>query len=242
MEDWFSKWFDSDYYHILYSHRDYNEAKAFIDALDRLFNFRPEQKALDAACGRGRHAIYLYEKGLEVTGIDLSEKSIEYAKQSARKGLDFLIHDIRYPLRKEGFDFVFNLFTSFGYFENKEDNFLAIQAFSENLMPNGYLVLDFLNTEKAVNRLVREDCKIVGGIVFHITRRIEGDFLIKEIHFEDQGKKNHFYEKVRMIRVEEFGNYFKLAGFSVEKLFGDYTLGPFDEKKSDRMIFIGKKF
>ena len=44
-------------------------------------------KVLDAGCGHGRDAKYLSEHGLEVTGIDLSEKLLEIARNNAPKAL-----------------------------------------------------------------------------------------------------------------------------------------------------------
>jgi SAM-dependent methyltransferase len=76
---------------------------------------------LDLACGKGRHSIYLNQLGYKVTGIDLSEQSIAHAKQFENNTLSFEVHDMTqaYP---ETFDAVFNLFTSFGYFEDERSN------------------------------------------------------------------------------------------------------------------------
>ena len=58
MEKWYNIWFNSPYYHILYANRDHQEAADFIDTIAEYFHFKKDQKALDAGCGRGRHAIY----------------------------------------------------------------------------------------------------------------------------------------------------------------------------------------
>ena len=58
-KEWFKSWFDTPYYHILYRHRDDNEAQVFIkNAINKL---QPTQSChiLDLACGRGRHAKFL---------------------------------------------------------------------------------------------------------------------------------------------------------------------------------------
>ena len=78
--NWFANWFDSKYYHVLYSNRDKNEANLFIENI--LKKFQPPDNAffLDLACGSGRHSIYLNEKGYNVDGVDLSKKSLLKAK------------------------------------------------------------------------------------------------------------------------------------------------------------------
>ncbi|MFN3940966.1 MAG: YkgJ family cysteine cluster protein, partial [Chitinophagales bacterium] len=78
-------------------------------------------KILDLACGKGRHSIYLNQLGYDVTGADLSENSIKEASKFANEKLHFKVHDMRIPF-EEKYDAIFNLFTSFGYFENDADN------------------------------------------------------------------------------------------------------------------------
>ena len=116
-DNWFASWFDTPYYHILYKERDDHEAEFFMNSLTSFLKLPKKAEILDLACGKGRHAIYLNELGYDVTGIDLSAASIEFAKKFETDKLHFAIHDmsISYPKK---FDAVFNLFTSFGYFEN----------------------------------------------------------------------------------------------------------------------------
>src|SRR5699024_6244014 len=110
------------------------------------------------ACGRGRHAKYLYRQGFDVTGVDLSEESIAYAKEYERDRLHFTVHNMLKPYPDQ-FDAVFNLFTSFGYFEKEEDNLKTIQAIKESLKPEGYGVIDFLNSKMAIENLVPNEVR-----------------------------------------------------------------------------------
>ncbi|HET6992715.1 MAG TPA: methyltransferase domain-containing protein, partial [Bacteroidia bacterium] len=73
---WFESWFDSPYYHLLYGNRDEKEAENFIEVLARFLKAPKGSRALDLACGKGRHSVALYKNGFEVTGIDLSERNI----------------------------------------------------------------------------------------------------------------------------------------------------------------------
>lgn len=236
--EWFGAWFDSPFYHVLYKHRDFEEARSFIDALSQLLEFKKNQKVLDAGCGRGRHAIYLNEKELEVIGIDLSKESIGYASRFETERLKFYVHDMRETFRKEEFDVIVNLFTSFGYFEQEEDNYQTMAAFSAALKPGGKLVIDFMNTERILEKLVPEEEIEVEGIRFRITRKIKNNFIIKTIHFLNKKKEYEFYEKVRIIKKEDFLKYFNFAKLSLDYLLGDYDLNKYDPNHSERMIFI----
>ncbi|GAB3824781.1 hypothetical protein GCM10028895_33590 [Pontibacter rugosus] len=51
--EWFSTWFDSPYYHILYKDRDMQEARHFMDKLLAYLHPKPHEKILDLACGKG---------------------------------------------------------------------------------------------------------------------------------------------------------------------------------------------
>src|SRR5436853_6516213 len=61
--EWFESWFDSPYYHVLYKERDDLEARSFLDSLIGYLNPAPGSTILDVACGKGRHSLYLNQKG-----------------------------------------------------------------------------------------------------------------------------------------------------------------------------------
>ncbi|MFM9005057.1 MAG: class I SAM-dependent methyltransferase, partial [Flavobacteriales bacterium] len=114
-KEWFASWFDSPYYHLLYQHRDDNEAKQFIGHLIEVLHLPQGAKVLDLACGKGRHSITLAQMGYNVTGADLAANSIASAEQSSAalpfNDLRFLVHDMRQPIPGATFKAVFNLFT-----------------------------------------------------------------------------------------------------------------------------------
>ena len=239
--EWFGEWFDSPYYHILYKHRDFEEARAFIKSLDKLLDFRPEQKILDLACGKGRHSIYMNSIGLDVVGVDLSPHNIAEAKKAENYRLHFYVHDMREVFRKETFDYVLNLFTSFGYFETEEENEKAICATAQGIKPGGGFVLDFLNPGFVIDRLVPCEEKEIDGILFKISRRFANGYILKDIEFEAEDRNFIFTERVQAIQKEKFIAYFQKAGLSLQHIYGDYHLSPFEESSSERMIFILQK-
>ena len=240
--DWFVKWFNSPYYHILYKSRDTKEAEIFMDNLSEKLSFSPQQKLLDLACGKGRHAIYLNKKGFDVTGTDLSTESIKHAQKYARlyanDCLSFEVQDMREVFKENYFDVVLNLFTSFGYFDTKQENQQAITAMAGNLKQDGVLVIDFFNTKKIIKKLVPLSQKTENNIIFNIEKTYENGYIIKKIKFSDKNEAFFFQEKVEAISYEDFLEYFKNAGLSVKNIYGNYALDAWNEDNSDRMIFI----
>lgn len=237
--NWFETWFDSPYYHILYKDRDDTEAQLFMDNLTHYLNLPEEAKILDLACGKGRHSIYLNTLGYDVTGVDLSENSIVEASKSSNDSLRFKVHDMRLST-EEKYDAVFNLFTSFGYFDNEEDNFKTLLAIKKSLTEYGFAVIDFMNANYVINNLVPEETKTVDGIAFHIKRYVENGHILKEINFEDNGQKFHFTEKVRALTLEDFEAMMEKAAIYLLDIFGDYKLRKYFKNESERLIMIFK--
>ncbi|MDR6131123.1 SAM-dependent methyltransferase [Chryseobacterium sp. SORGH_AS_1175] len=164
--EWFESWFDTPYYHLLYSNRDYTEAESFITALTSELQLPPGSRIIDLACGKGRHSVFLNKLGYDVLGLDLSRQSIEHNKQFENQTLLFDVHDMRNPIEADPMDAVFNLFTSFGYFESERDDKKVFKSVYDVLKPGGFFVLDYLNESFVKNSLVPESVVKRGDIDF----------------------------------------------------------------------------
>ena len=239
-KEWFADWFNSPYYHILYNAHDKTEAEGFINNLVKFLPINSTQNVLDLACGKGRHAVYLNNLGMNVTGMDLSSSSIEFAKKFENDRLHFEVHDMREPLEVEKFDIILNLFTSFGYFEGDEDNKKAIGAIANGLSKGGRFVIDFFNTYKVLKNLIPRYTLNIQEIDFHISKKYIQGYIYKDIRFNDGGKAFHFQEKVKALSREDFAKYFRSAGLKIISMLGNYKLHQFNER-SDRMIFVTEK-
>jgi SAM-dependent methyltransferase len=238
-ENWFASWFDTPYYHILYKERNYREAQIFMDNITHYLNLPEKAKVLDLCCGKGRHSIYLNQLGFDVIGADLSENSITEAQKNSNKTLHFQVHDMR-EVFEDKFDAIFNLFTSFGYFENDEDNITTLKAIKASLTEYGFAVIDFMNVANVLNTLVPEEVKTVDGIEFHIKRYLKDGHIYKEIDFDDQGKHYHYTEKVKALTLKDFEKMMEESGIFLLDIFGDYKLKKFHKTESERLIMVFK--
>lgn len=236
---WFSNWFDTPFYHILYKDRDYEEAKLFIDNITAYLNLPENGHILDLACGRGRHSIYLHKLGYKVTGSDLSVNSINFAKQFENDTLNFMVKDMREPFDQK-FDAIFNFFTSFGYFENEVDNLTTLSSIKDSLNEYGFAVIDFMNVIKVKNHIVPEEKKEVAGIAFHLKRWYDNKHIYKNIKFSHKGLDYNFTEKVRAFNLTDFEDMMEQAGIYLLDTFGNYRLEPYCSEESDRLIMIFK--
>lgn len=238
---WYTSWFNSPYYHMLYRRRDHGEAAQFIDHVLRYFDPPKEAEILDLACGKGRHSIYMSKKGFRVTGIDISEQNIAYAKKFESERLKFAMADMREPFRANNFDLVLNLFTSFGYFDAAEENLNVLRSVHTNLRKDGQVLIDYLNASLLRNTLVEEETVHISDVEFGIRRSIENDIIKKRIDVKDGDRNFRFEERVKALEPEDFKAFFDKAGFDIVDTFGDYTLGPFARERSPRLILTARK-
>ncbi len=236
-KDWFTSWFDTPFYHILYKDRDDTEARIFMKNITSFLQLESKTHILDLACGKGRHSVFLNSLGYKVTGADLSENNISFAKTFANERLNFAEHDMRSPIVHK-YDAIFNLFTSFGYFEDDEEDIKVLENIKKGLKENGVAVIDFLNVFDVKKNLVANEVKSIEGIDFLIHRKIENGFIIKEITFTIDRKNHSYFERVKYLDAEKFTSYFKKAGLKINHIFGNYSLSDFDKETSNRLIFV----
>lgn len=239
--EWFEEWFDTPFYHILYQNRDEDEAASFIEKLVTATELKKTAKILDLACGKGRHSVQLNKLGFNVIGIDLSVNSIARAKKYENETLRFAVQDMREPMAEEKFDAIFNLFTSFGYFDDKEDNLKVLHACNQMLPKKGVLVIDFMNVFRSIAELIEKETKTIDGIQFDITRKFDGKHIWKMISFGHNGRLHTYTEKVLAITKEDFDKLMKDSNFTIKERYGSYDLSPFDTEKSDRLIIVATK-
>ena len=244
--EWFASWFDSEHYQKLYAHRDDHEAAEFISRLITWLEPARGSSMLDLGCGSGRHSRYLASMGFDVTGLDLSAESISLAKQHQPSNLYFQRQDMRQPFGIDAFHYVFNLFTSFGYFEDPGENLTVIRNVARSLKAGGQLVLDYMNVVHVEARLKAEEKIERDGVIYCLSRWADADYIFKRIAIRNKGKENaatriEHTERVAKLTLEDFRFMFDLCGLAIEANFGDYRLSPFSRQASPRLILVARK-
>ena len=244
--DWFVSWFNTKAYHVLYDHRDQEEAIQLASVFSNKLWDGERKDLLDLGCGAGRHAAAFADHGHAVTGIDLSENSIE-AANSAYSGSNapvFRVGDMRllsnyFP--KASFDVVASLFTSMGYFHDEEDLKKTLMGIDQVLRSGGTFILDYLNVPRVVSGLTQQETVNKGDYTFEIHRRVCDGWIEKSIRFQDEhGLKQHHVERVRAWSEIHWAEAFRSVGWKVQSAFGDYALNNLKED-SPRCILVAQK-
>lgn len=239
--EWFKAWFNTPYYHKLYDNRNDAEAEGFIHRLVDYLKLPVTSSVLDLACGDGRHCRVFAAKGFEVTGIDLAPESIKVAKEKSGPNQRYGVADMRTFDLSRRFDLITNLFTSFGYFDNSDENAKVLSRIHKHLSEDGIFVLDFLNLTALQRTLVAHEVVEKGGVRFNISRKIEGGQILKDIEFTDENINHHYTESVQALSVDELTSLFINAGFNILATFGDYFLNDFNRTESPRVILLASK-
>lgn len=237
---WFKHWFGTRYYSLLYGHRDEQDAKAWVDLITQRWKLPTDAQLMDLACGRGRHARYFVEAGLHVTGVDISETSIDEARETVQ-GASFHVHDMRVPFATARFDGICCLFTSLGYFDDLADDRKVFDAVVQALKPGGRFVLDFMNTGIVLRELVREERVEHEGVVFHIHRALEDGVIVKRVLVVDQGVEHRFEERVQALMPDQLVLMAQEAGLVVEDRTDGPRPVPFNADHADRFVLWTRK-
>lgn len=244
ISEWYKVWFETDEYLNVYSHRNENDAENLINLILSNVIISKEANVLDMACGTGRHSLLLAKKGYNVTAVDLSKKLLSIASSKAlsnRVKINFIRSDLRNLDLNLRFDLVVNLFTSFGYFENDEENFRIFKNAFKHLNEKGYFVIDFFNKNFLTENLIFESSDRIGNAEILQERKIVNQRVVKEIQIKNNGQTKIFFESVKMYDKYQLLNILTNIGFSVKNIFGDYSGSNFNEMLSPRLIIIAQK-
>jgi len=239
MTEWFERWFGEEYL-ALYPHRDEREAAAALGLVESNLGGIKVARALDLACGAGRHSRLLRDRWW-TAGFDLSMPLLTKAREADPDGC-YVRGDMRaLPFVDQAFDLVVNLFTSFGYFDNDAQHLRVLAEVARVTRRGGKFVLDFLNSDHVRKSLVPRESSDIGGRTVEVRREISSDdrFVVKTIAScgEAGAGEQTFVERVRLFDRLDLETMLEESGFGVEQVLGDYAGTPHSETSPRTIVF-----
>ena len=238
---WFETIFD-ERYPELFGPLEGNAEKEVEEILG-LLAVPPGSAVEDLGCGRGRHSIPLARRGYVVTGVDLSDKMLGIARSRAlREGVsvEWLREDMRVFRRPGAFDLCLSLFTSFGFFNDLE-NQRVLDNVGVSLKEGGILLLDLRNAGKGLSRLEDWDqtIEVPSGKLWmsiRFNRRTMRATAEHVLNRQDGIRISSTFD-VRVYSMDELGMMLGKAGMRVKNFFGSLSGDPFTDE-SGRMVIV----
>lgn len=246
MNEWFedeSIWIET--YPLVFTKERFEEAEKQVDKIIKLTGVQGGS-ALDLCCGPGRFSFVLKKRGFSVTGLDRTTCLLEKAKAGAKaRELDikWIQDDMREFVSPESFDLIINMFTSFGYFDDKNDDIRVLNNILTSLKPGGVFLIDIMGKEWVARHLSTTiSSKLSDGSllvqrheIFDEWTRIRNEWtLIKD------GMAKTFKFHHTLYSGQELRDRLENVGFKKVRLFGNLDGNEYGAV-AERLIAVGCK-
>ncbi len=246
MTQWFedeSFWVDT--YPFMFSSSRIAAEEEEVDQIMALVGARP-QAVLDLCCGPGRYAVPLARRGFHVTGVDRTAFFLNKARELAtveNVDVSWVQDDIRTFLQPNAFDLVLSMFTSFGYFDDKEEDLTVLRNILGSLRPGGVLVMDVMGKKQlaqafkstASRKLADGSVILRRHEVFDEWTRIRNEWTIIR---GDTVRIYTFHHTI--YSGQELKDRLTAVGFGDVRLYGSIDGAPYD-RQAERLIVVGSK-
>jgi SAM-dependent methyltransferase len=246
MGAWFEdESFWSELYPFMFSEERFHLAEEQIEKVLAIADYT-SGPVLDLCCGPGRHSLALARRGIQVTGVDRSEFLMAKAKEGAAKSnleIEFVSDDMRSFVRDNSFSLILNFFTSFGYFDDKEDDLKVLRNAYRSLKPDGAILIELLGKEPLARKYLATISTDLGDGALLIQRheiredwtRCRNEWILLK-----DGAAKTFNFHTRLYSGQEMKDILQKAGFEEVKLFGDLDGNEYGVN-ADRLIAVGRK-
>lgn len=201
----------------------------------------------DVPCGVGRHAVELADRGFRVTGVDATEQFLERATERAREAgvagrVEFVHEDMRAFQRPEVFDAICNLYTSFGYFEDRADDEQTAQNWYDSLRPGGTLLMSLTSKETLAGTFEQRTWGERDGTYFLEEHEVTDDWSWMENRWivVADGDVREFTVSHRLYSAYELQTLLKQVGFEGVAVSGNLDGDPYDETASHLVVVATK--
>jgi len=231
------QWFENEdywqsFYPSMFSERRFQSAPEEVDRLLALSGVS-QGAVLDLCCGPARHALLLAQKGFQVTGVDRSPFLLNKARErAAGVGIELVQSDVRNFLRPGAFDLALSLFTSFGYFETREEDLELLRTIHKNLKPGGVLVIDVMGRECVAAMPCRAQWEesADGEIFVQYAEILPGWTRVRTHWLLARGDHaRQFAFELNLYSGQELKLALEIAGFTDVKTFGSLAGTPYDQ-------------
>lgn len=245
-----SAWHDSDDFWALFEEILFNRgrlaaAQTEVDQIVTLLPISAGARILDLPCGVGRHALEFARRGHAVVGIDRTAKYIERARaEASRRTLDvtFEVGDMRAVCMPDTFDVVVNLFGSFGYFEQRDDDRTVVEHMYASLRAGGQFIIETMGKEILARTFCARDWSEEGDLLLLSERTISEHWSRIDTRWIAIRGTERFEHRVsvRSYSAVELSSLLAACGFGDIRVYGSLDGIAYDHA-AQRLVVIGRK-
>ncbi|MBZ0299659.1 MAG: class I SAM-dependent methyltransferase [Anaerolineae bacterium] len=246
-----SDWYEQDSLwegtaQIIFSREALENAPQQVAQVLSLADLEPPLRVLDMPCGVGRHTLEFVRLGCAVTGVDRTAFYLKEARatvQAAEGEVEWIEADMRAFQQPGAFDLAINLFTSFGYFEDRNDDLKVLDNFYTSLRPGGVLVMDMMGKEIVARIFIPRDWDTLDdGTLLLRERSIHQDWTWIENCWIliTNGNQRKFALAHRLYGASDLKNILVQAGFTGIRIYGSLSGTPYDQT-AQRLVAVAHK-
>jgi SAM-dependent methyltransferase len=230
---------------ILFNQHRQSNAKVEVEKVVSLLKIRQNDRILDLCCGAGRHSLELARQGFDVVGVDRTTSFIEKAKQEAGKSnlrVEFVVGDMREYCQPNSFNIVMNLFGSFGYFEDPDDDWQVVKNMYASLYSGGKFLIETMGKEILARRFQERDWSEEGDTLVLAERKPHQNWSriqTRWIVIKGNQRVEHTVS-VRSYSAVELSSLLHDCGFASVQVYGDLEGLDYDQG-AKRLVVIGTK-
>ena len=245
---WWQRIFaDGSYLRLWSAHLTPERAEREVAGILDLLRPTPGAAILDLACGQGRIAVPLAQRGYRVTGLDLSEQLLDVARAAADAAgviVEWHRADMRdIPAEWAGrFDYIINIFTAFGYFEDEAENQRVLAGVARALKPDGRFLIESMNRDGVMGRFRERGWYEADGLLVCTEARFDPIRGIASTvdQWDEGGERQSLHHSVRLYTPTELAAMLRAAGLEPVATYGGLAGGELTHE-SWRLALVAEK-
>ncbi len=245
---WWQRIFaDGTYLRLWSSHLTPERTEREVAGVLDILQPTPGAAILDLACGQGRIAVPLAQRGYQVTGLDLSKQLLDVARAAAdAAGVSVEWHraDMRdIPAEWAGrFDYVINIFTAFGYFEDEAENQRVLAGVARALKPGGRFLIESMNRDGVMGRFQERGWYEADGLLVCTEVRFDPIRGLASTvdRWDEDGERQSLHHTVRLYTPTELATMLRAAGLEPVATYGGLAGGELTHE-SWRLALVAEK-
>ena len=243
---WYQAFFGEDYLRIYAPFLPEEKSQQDVEGILGLLNLAPESRVLDLCCGTGRHTIPMAQRGYKMIGQDLSDTLLKHAQHKAKTAdtqVTWVHSDMRHIPFEYELDAIINVFTSFGYLEDEQEDQRVLQQVYRALKPGGLFLLETIHQTRFVHSFTPHG----------ITRYDDGLIVFEERHFDllysrnevritmlyPDGKRTEHSHSMRLYTLTELTHMLAAVNLPVQAYYGGLDGSPLT--LDSRLVIVSRK-